>query len=139
MSAPRVVCFAFLAVFPTPKSVWRMGQKRPDWRDARVGDWVRIGTEKDVAPGKVACVRVGGRKVALFNQEGVYRAYDDYCTHNGGPLTQGTCEDGVVTCVWHGAQFRVSDGAPLTPPAGGRLRAYPLRLVDGVIEVEFDD
>lgn len=104
-----------------------------------MGHWVRIATETDVAPGKVACARVGGRKVALFNQEGVYRAYDDYCTHNGGPLTQGTCEDGVVTCLWHGAQFRVSDGAPLTPPAGGRLRAHSVRLVGSVIEVEFDD
>lgn len=106
---------------------------------AQVGQWLRIGTETVVAPGKVVCAHVGGRKVALFNQDGVYRAYDDYCTHNGGPLTQGTCEDGIVTCLWHGAQFRVSDGAPLRPPAGGRLRAYPVRLVDGVIEVEFDE
>ena len=104
-----------------------------------MGQWVRIGQEGDVAPGKVTSVRVSGRKVALFNEAGTYLAYDDYCTHNGGPLTQGSCEGGVVTCLWHGAQFRVADGAPLTPPAGGRLRGHPLRVVDGVIEVQLED
>ena len=104
-----------------------------------MGEWVKIGEAGDVAPGQATCVRLADRKVALFNEHGTYRAYDDYCTHNGGPLTQGSCEDGVVTCLWHGAQFRVADGAPLTPPAGVRLRGHPLRVVVGVIEVQLDD
>jgi len=99
-------------------------------------DWVRIGDADDVPPGKVRCMRLADRKVAVFNENGTLLAYDDYCTHVGGPLTEGTYEKGVVTCLWHGAQFRVADGAPLTPPAGGRLRAYPLRTRDGVIEID---
>ena len=104
-----------------------------------MGRWVTVGREGDVAPGKARCVRLQDRKIALFNDAGTYRAYDDYCTHNGGPLTEGTCEDGLVTCLWHGAQFRVADGAPVTPPAGGRLRAHPLRVVDGALEIELED
>ena len=73
------------------------------------------------------------------NEGGVVLAYEDYCTHTGGPLTQGSCEGGVVTCLWHGAQFRISDGAPLTPPAGGRLRGYAVRVARGVIEIEIED
>ncbi len=103
-----------------------------------MGQYVRIGEVGDVAPGKVKCVRTGDRKIALFNENGTFLAYDDYCTHVGGPLSQGSCEDGVVTCLWHGAQFRVADGAPLIPPAGGRLRPHPLRITDGIVEIEID-
>jgi nitrite reductase/ring-hydroxylating ferredoxin subunit len=101
--------------------------------------FVRVAEEGDVQPGKVKGVRLADRKIALFNEDGVVRAYEDYCTHTGGPLTQGSCEGGVVTCLWHGAQFRISDGAPLTPPAGGRLRAYAVRVAHGEIEVEIED
>jgi len=84
-------------------------------------------------------VRLADRKIALFNEGGVVLAYEDYCTHTGGPLTQGSCEGGVVTCLWHGAQFRISDGAPLTSPDGGRLRGYAVRVARGVIEIEIED
>lgn len=104
-----------------------------------MADWVRIGDAADVPPGKVRCIRAAGRKVALFNENGALLAYDDYCTHVGGPLTEGSYENGVVTCLWHGAQFRVADGAPLGPPAGGRLRAVPLRVRDGVVEIDLGE
>ena len=99
---------------------------------------VKVARVEDVAPGAVKCVRTRGLKIALFNDGGTFRAYEDYCTHVGGPLTEGSCEDGVVTCLWHGGQFRVADGAPLTPPAGGKLRAYVLRVRDGDIEIDIE-
>ena len=103
-----------------------------------MGEHVKVARVEDVAPGTVKCVRTRGLKIALFNDGGTFRAYDDYCTHVGGPLTEGSCEDGVVTCMWHGAQFRVADGSPLTPPAGGKLRAYGLRVQDGNVELAFE-
>lgn len=104
-----------------------------------MAEWVRIGDAAAVPPGKARCVRAAGRKVALFNENGALLAYDDYCTHVGGPLTEGSYENGVVTCLWHGAQFRVADGAPLCPPAGGRLRAVPLRVRDGIVEIDLGE
>lgn len=104
-----------------------------------MGRFVKIADEREVPPGRVKGVRLADRKIALFNENGVILAYEDYCTHTGGPLTQGSCEDGVVTCLWHGAQFRIADGTPLTPPAGGRLRAYAVRVSEGAVEIELDD
>ena len=104
-----------------------------------MGAWVKVGSVGDVAPGRVKCVRVGDRKVVIFNENGTLFAYDDYCTHVGGPLSQGSCENGVVTCLWHGAQFRVADGAPLTPPAGGKLRSHPLRIRAELVEIDLDE
>ena len=104
-----------------------------------MASYVRVANEGDVAPGKVKCVRTGDRRVAVFNQNGTLLAYDDYCTHVGGPVSEGSYEEGIVTCPWHGAQFRVEDGKALTPPAGGNLRRYPVRVEAGAIEIEIDD
>ncbi len=101
--------------------------------------YVKVGNDGDVAPGKVKCVRAGDRKVALFNLNGTLVAYDDYCTHVGGPVSEGSFENGIATCPWHGAQFRVEDGEALTPPAGGNLRRYPVRVDAGAIEIEIDE
>ena len=88
------------------------------WRGG-MGAWIKVGSIGDVGVGKARCVRVGGRKVVIFNEDGRLHAYNDYCTHVGGPLSQGSYENGIVTCLWHGAQFRVVDGEPIPPPAGG--------------------
>ena len=101
--------------------------------------YVKVADDGDVAPGRVKCVRTGERRIALFNENGTLVAYDDYCTHVGGPVSEGSYENGVVTCPWHGAQFRVEDGQALTPPAGGNLRRYPVRVNAGAIEVEIDE
>ena len=101
--------------------------------------YVHVADEDSVAPGKMKCVRTGDRRIALFNEKGMVVAYDDYCTHSGAPVSDGSYENGVVTCPWHGAQFRVGDGKALTPPAGGNLRCYPVRVVDGAIEIEIDE
>ena len=104
-----------------------------------MASYVKVADEGDVAPGQVKCVRTGDRRIALFNENGTLVAYDDYCTHVGGPVSEGSYENGVVTCPWHGAQFRVEDGTALTPPAGGNLRRYPVRVNAGAIEVEIDE
>ena len=104
-----------------------------------MASYVKVGDEGDVAPGAVKCVRVGDRKIALFNENGTLVAYDDACTHVGGPVSEGLCENGIVTCPWHGAQFRIADGTALAPPAGGNLRGYPVRVEAGAIEIELDE
>ncbi len=101
--------------------------------------YVKVGAEGDVPPGKVKGVRVGDRKIALFNEGGRLVAWDDACTHVGGPLSESQCENGVVTCLWHGKEFRIADGESLSPPSGGNLRGYPVRVNSGAIEVEIPD
>ena len=104
-----------------------------------MASYVRVGNDGDVAPGTVKCIRIGDRRIALFNEHGTLVAFDDACTHVGGPLSEGLCEDGIVTCPWHSAQFRIVDGTALTPPAGGNLHRYPVRVDAGAIEIEFGE
>jgi nitrite reductase/ring-hydroxylating ferredoxin subunit len=42
----------------------------------------------------------------------------------------------VVECPWHGSRFDLASGAALTLPAVRPVKAYPVREVDGALEVE---
>jgi nitrite reductase/ring-hydroxylating ferredoxin subunit len=95
--------------------------------------------EEAFGPGKVRRVRARDRWVAVFNDRGTLRAVDDACTCSGGSISEGSCDEGVVTCPWHGGQFRLSDGCGLGPPAYRRLQVYPIRVVRGVIEGEVEE
>ncbi len=55
-------------------------------------------------------VRGTDRPIVLFYNDGEVRAVDNRCPHMGFPLSQGTCENGLITCPWHHARFEASSG-----------------------------
>jgi len=47
----------------------------------------------------------GTASVALAHVNGQYAALCNHCPHQGGPLGEGTIENGVLRCPWHGWDF----------------------------------
>ena len=90
----------------------------------------------EVPPGQAKFVDVNGTPVALFNIGGTYYAIDDTCPHSGGPLSEGEVQGTAVTCPWHGAQFDVTSGKVLTPPADEGVKSYPVRVEGDEIKLE---
>ena len=85
-------------------------------------------------PGAAQRVEIDGLEIALFNIDGTVHALENTCLHAGGPLHEGTLEDGVVTCPWHEWKFEVKTGiCNLNPKV--RLHRYPVRVRNGTIEV----
>lgn len=82
-----------------------------------MSDFIKVASKSDVSPGSGIKVEVNGKEVALFNCDGSFYAMDDTCLHRGGPLSEGSLEDKVVTCPWHGWQYDVTSGACLTNPS----------------------
>jgi 3-phenylpropionate/trans-cinnamate dioxygenase ferredoxin subunit len=98
---------------------------------------ITLAKTTDVKPGELGAFEAGGRRIAVANAGGRFFAIDDTCTHEQCSLSgEGTLEGTVVTCGCHGAQFVVTTGAVLAPPAPGPVRAYPLRVDDGELIVE---
>jgi thiamine pyrophosphate-dependent acetolactate synthase large subunit-like protein/nitrite reductase/ring-hydroxylating ferredoxin subunit len=62
--------------------------------------------------GRVRSVVVDGRSVALSRCEGVVGALENRCPHQGGPLGEGSIEQGWLRCPWHGYDFRPITGLP---------------------------
>jgi len=51
------------------------------------------------------------------------------------PLGDGEVDGTTISCPRHGAQFDLRSGKTLSLPAVVDIAAYPIRIVDGVIQV----
>jgi nitrite reductase/ring-hydroxylating ferredoxin subunit len=98
---------------------------------------VTVATTADIKPGELTAFDVKGVRVAVANVDGRFFAIDDTCTHEQCSLAgEGTLEGTVVTCGCHGAQFDVTTGAVLAPPAFEPVKAYPVHVQQGDLVVE---
>jgi nitrite reductase/ring-hydroxylating ferredoxin subunit len=80
-------------------------------------------------------VTVGGRTLGLFHHEGEFHAVDNRCPHMGFPLTEGSVDDGILTCPWHHARFELSCGDTFDPFADD-ARTFPTEVRDGDVYVD---
>ena len=98
-------------------------------------DYVAVMDLEDLVEGKLTRLDVAGIPAVLLKQGGTIYAIGAICTHLGGPLDEGTCEDGMVTCPWHGSRFRMSDGAVVNGPAVYAEPTFAVRVREGKIEL----
>ncbi len=98
---------------------------------------VVVGKAADINPGDLVAFDAAGMRIVVGNADGRLFAIDELCTHEQCSLAEeGTLEGTVVTCGCHGAQFDVTTGRVLAPPATEPLKVYPLRLDGGDVVVE---
>jgi nitrite reductase (NADH) small subunit/3-phenylpropionate/trans-cinnamate dioxygenase ferredoxin subunit len=95
----------------------------------------RVASVNDIPPGKRIVVEVDSKKIVLFNIKGNFYAIDNTCPHRGGPLGEGSQHGTTVNCPWHGAQFDVTSGRVLGPPASTGVASYSTRVEEGGIWV----
>jgi nitrite reductase/ring-hydroxylating ferredoxin subunit len=99
--------------------------------------FVTVARTADIKPGELAAFDVEGVRIAVANANGRFFAIDDTCTHEQCSLTEeGTLDGTVVTCGCHGAQFDVTTGQVLAPPALEPVKSYPLRIEQGAVAIE---
>lgn len=80
-------------------------------------------------------VEIDDRLVGLFRVGDEFFALDDVCTHDGGPLAEGTLEDHTIACPRHGAKFDLRTGAALTMPATRPTASHEVKIEGDVIHV----
>jgi ferredoxin-NADP reductase/nitrite reductase/ring-hydroxylating ferredoxin subunit len=93
-------------------------------------DFVKVSDTKDIQPSHMKEVELDGEYICLVNVEGKYYAIGNICTHEGGPLADGTIEGYEVECPWHGSKFDVRTGEVKNPPANEPELVYQVK-VDG--------
>jgi pyruvate oxidase len=75
--------------------------------------WYKVLENKDLLPdGRVKTVTAGHQGICLTNFEGKFSALDNRCPHQGGPLGEGSIENGYLRCPWHGWDFHPCTGIP---------------------------
>ena len=89
-------------------------------------------------PGKIL-VEIDDHLVVLVHCEGKFYAIDDVCTHDCGPLGEGTLEGCTIACPRHGAKFDVRTGAALTMPATKPTGTHEVKVEGDQVLVKLCD
>ncbi len=72
----------------------------------------------------------------MTHHNGQYSALDNKCPHQGGPLGEGSIENGLLRCPWHGWDFDPHTGAP--PGYDDCVKTYPVEERDDGVYVGFE-
>jgi ferredoxin-NADP reductase/nitrite reductase/ring-hydroxylating ferredoxin subunit len=67
----------------------------------------KVANKKDLQEGSLLKVEPEGKPIVLSLVNGKVYALDAVCSHEGGPLEEGTLEGYNLTCPWHYAIFDV--------------------------------
>ena len=97
--------------------------------------WTAVLDTDDLEQGRPRVVRAGDTDVLLYREGNRVHALWARCTHELGPLAEGTFADGCVICPWHGSTFRLADGKVVRGPAAASQPVYEARVTDGKVEV----
>jgi naphthalene 1,2-dioxygenase system ferredoxin subunit len=89
----------------------------------------------ELTPGDMKCLFLGDTRVLLANVDGNFYATSDICSHALAFLSEGFLDGTVVECPLHGAQFDVTTGKALSPPADRDIKTYEVTIADGRIFV----
>ncbi|RMH21758.1 MAG: thiamine pyrophosphate-binding protein [Gemmatimonadetes bacterium] len=99
-------------------------------RDGRL--WFKVLGPDELPEGRVMPVTCERHTVCVTHFEGEFAALDNRCPHQGGPLGEGSIENGFLRCPWHGWDFHPITGKP---PGGydDGVDTYPVEVrTDGV-------
>lgn len=115
-------------------TTWWKGTMMTEEKQAEM-KYYRIAKKADVPDGERLFFELEGQPIVLFALGGEYYATGDVCTHDNGPLGDGDLEEYEIVCPRHGARFDIRTGKVLRFPAVKDIPIYPVRVMDGFIEV----
>ncbi len=96
--------------------------------------WHRVADLDALEDGRVTTVQAGHRSVALTRIDGRYGALDNRCPHQGGPLGEGSIEQGLLRCPWHGYDYDPLTGSP-PPPFSDAPSCFAVEVRDDGVYV----
>ena len=100
--------------------------------------WHRVLDHDELAEGRVKPVTCARQTVCMTRHEGQYAALDNRCPHQGGPLGEGSIENGWLRCPWHGWDYDPLTGKPPGGYSDG-VATYPVEVREDGIYVGFHE
>lgn len=97
--------------------------------------YVRVGPVGAVRAGEMREFVVDDQEIVVVNLDGAFHAFVNRCPHQGGPLSKGRLEDGVMICPWHLWRFDARTGVPHFPEGYTGVARFPVKVEDGQILV----
>ena len=96
-----------------------------------------LDNQSDLKEGRVMTVTAGHKDLCLSHWKGKITALDNKCPHQGGPLGEGSIENGQIRCPWHGWDFCPHGGSSGDFDDG--LETFPLKIETGAVFVGLEE
>jgi thiamine pyrophosphate-dependent acetolactate synthase large subunit-like protein/nitrite reductase/ring-hydroxylating ferredoxin subunit len=74
--------------------------------------WYKALEPDELPEGRVKSKTLGLHTLCMSHFEGEYSALSNKCPHQGGPLGEGSIENGMLRCPWHGWDYHPTTGSP---------------------------
>lgn len=97
--------------------------------------FVKVASKSEIQNGKGRVVEIDGKEIAILNDNGKFFAIENTCAHMQGPLGEGSCENGNVTCPWHGWTYNLKTGKN-TFNEDIKLKIYEVKIQDNDILIK---
>jgi 3-phenylpropionate/trans-cinnamate dioxygenase ferredoxin subunit len=86
--------------------------------------------------GEKSVIDVDGTEVAVFKIDDEFYAIEDVCSHDGTEIASGELDGDEIICPRHGARFCVKTGAVKSAPAYEDIHSYPIRILEGMVQIK---
>lgn len=94
--------------------------------------FVRVAAAGEIDEHAAKIVTIGRYDVAIFKVGDEFKAYENVCPHQGGPVGEGIVDGATVTCPWHAWCFDLRTGK-LTLGDFAELRSFESYVEGGAI------
>jgi nitrite reductase/ring-hydroxylating ferredoxin subunit/uncharacterized membrane protein len=116
---------------PTPETTLRLSAANV----ANDGDlaFVPIPEADRLGERETLRVEIDGQVITIAKIDENFYAFQEFCTHRFGPLSEGAFEGFNVQCPWHNSCFDVRTGKVTQGPATVDLKSFKVETRDGKI------
>jgi uncharacterized membrane protein/nitrite reductase/ring-hydroxylating ferredoxin subunit len=80
-------------------------------------------------------IDIEGQVIVLAKIDNQLFAFQEFCTHRFGPLSEGRLEECYVECPWHNSRFDVRSGKVVQGPAKVDLKTFKVEVRDGKVGI----
>ena len=99
--------------------------------------WVQVlNSTDDLAEGRVMTVTAENKDYCLAHVEDKFCALDNKCPHQGGPLGEGSIENGLLRCPWHGWDYNPCTGR--VPGFEDGVETFETKVEDGKVFIKVE-
>ncbi|MEL6559989.1 MAG: thiamine pyrophosphate-dependent enzyme [Bacteroidota bacterium] len=100
--------------------------------------WIKVlDNTESLQEGRVMTVNAGHKQICLTHFEGKFSALDNRCPHQGGPLGEGSIENGLLRCPWHGWDYHPCSG--LAPGFDDGVETFSVKVEENAVYVGLEE
>ncbi len=100
--------------------------------------WYKILELDELPEGRVKAKAAGVHTLCVTRLDGQYAALSNKCPHQGGPLGEGSIENGMLRCPWHGWDYHPTTGAP-PDGYGDCVPTFPVEVREDGVYVAIEE